>query len=418
MTLFAKSPSPPLAERQRPANLDEFLGQPKIWYPGSTLRKLVEGRSLRSAIFWGPPGCGKTTIAELAAKYASCSVARLSAISAGVKDLRATIDRSEQELAAGHEPVLLFLDEVHRLNKNQQDILLPGLEKGVIRFIGATTENPSFAVNNAVISRCLIFRFDNLEPPEIDYMLRRSLAKDPRLVNVRCADSIIEHIANACGGDARRAYNMLEALAEVADSDEISEKHLADLEENLTSRYDRDGDGHYDTASALIKCIRAGQADAALHYLARMIDGGEKPEFIARRLIISASEDIGNANPHMLTFATSALAAVQAIGMPEGRIVLGQIVTLLASSPKSNRAYLAVDRALADVRKHRNLAIPMSLRNAPTQMMKDHGYGKGYVYAHDDPEGASKMAYLPPELENARYYEPGENGYEKNLQKR
>jgi putative ATPase len=377
------------------------------------LKRLIERNQLRAAIFWGPPGCGKTTVAEIIAQKSQCVVRRLSAVSAGVKELREVLHEAETT------PVLMFIDEVHRLNKNQQDVLLPALEHGTLRWIGATTENPSFSVNNALLSRTLVFRFRDINPQACVQLLRRALQEDEQLkqVSSKIDDTLIQALANCSGGDARRALSLLEAVIQAApdNAQHITQEDLKNLGEDLSLYFDRAGDSHYDVASALIKSIRASQPDAALHYLARMIDGGERPEFIARRLRISASEDIGNANPHMLSFSHAAAEAVAQIGMPESRIILGQLVTLLACSPKSNRAYLAIDKALQDVKKFPNTEVPLHLRNAASALMKEMGYGRGYIYAHDDPEGAARLEYLPKELKGRRYYEPSDAGYERNL---
>lgn len=407
----------PLAERMRPQVLDHLYGQSHICSENANLRRLIERQQLRSAIFWGPPGCGKTTLAKIIALRCGCEVVHLSAVSAGVKDLRDVIAQSEAKIARNEKELLLFLDEIHRLNKNQQDVLLPALELGLLRFVGATTENPSFAVNSAINSRCLIFRLDGLDVKAIKSILLRAMKEDEHLSRREVEEAVLDCIANSAGGDARRGLNLLEAIIESAKATQapIGLSDLKGFSENLTNLYDKDGEQHYDIVSAMIKSIRASHPDAALHYLAKMIDGGEKPEFIARRLVISAAEDIGNANPHMLGFANAALQAVLAVGMPEGRIILGQITTLLASSPKSNRSYIGIDKALADVREFKNLSVPLHLRNAPTQLMKHMGYGKDYVYAHDDVEGARAMAYLPEELKGRSYYVPSEFGFEKQI---
>lgn len=405
----------PLAERLRPQKFDEVFGQNKIWKKGALLRTLVEKDNFHSLIFWGPPGTGKTTVASLIGRHSGRNLNYLSAVHAGVKDIRLVLKDSETEISYGRASSILFLDEIHRLSKNQQDVLLPALEGGTIKFIGATTENPSFEVNNAINSRSMVFRFESITSDEMQLLLARAL----QLIkgdSFKADEDVLQLLASNSNGDARRALNLLDAILNVAEkNDSLCFKDFEKLQSSLPLIYDKKGDNHYDTISAMIKSIRASKADAAVYYLARMLQAGEDPMFIARRLIISASEDIGNANPHALNFAVSGANAVHQIGMPEARIILSQICTFLASSPKSNRSYVAINKALDVVSQKGNLEIPYFLRNAPTKMMKDFGYSKGYIYAHDDPKGAKDMNYLPEEIKDLRFYKPSENGYESNF---
>lgn len=408
----------PLAERLRPTNFDDLIGQEGIWSASSPLRQVVEHDRFFSMIFWGPPGSGKTTLANMIARHGGRPVSFMSAVHSGVKEIRTELDRSQDRLASGQGASLIFMDEIHRLNKAQQDILLPALENGQIKFIGATTENPSFRVNAAINSRSLTFQFSTLSVPALESILQRAtIALQASQPGLRLSPEVVRSLAESAGGDARKALNLLDTVACCCHNLDraISLDDLKPFAKTLALRYDRDGSDHYDLASALIKSIRASHPDAAVYYLARMIAGGEDPLFIARRLVIAASEDIGNANPTALLLATSGMESVAALGMPEARIVLSQVTTYLAASPKSNQAYLAIDLALNDVEKLGSLDVPLSLRNAPTTMMKSIGYGKEYVYPHDDLEKARQMTYLPPELKGRRYYQPCDIGTERQL---
>lgn len=352
----------------------------------------------------------------------------LSAVLHGVKEIRAQIAESEERIARGETASLIFMDEIHRLSKSQQDVLLPALEAGTIRFIGATTENPSFEVNAAILSRVMVFRLHPLSDEALVSLLSRAVAsgilQQATQVPLTFAPDVLLAVARSAGGDGRRALNLLDAVAAAAPAtaasglpQEITMESLRSVASHLGLRYDKSGDQHYDTISAYIKSIRASQPSAAIYYLARLIESGEDPVFIARRMVIAASEDIGNANPTALLVATSAMQAVQALGMPEGRIPLAQATTYLAASPKSNRAYNAINRALDDVRRTGALDIPLHLRNAPTKLMKEFGYGEGYVYAHDDPVAAMGLTYVPSPLDQVRYYDPSDIGTEAQLKR-
>ncbi len=409
----------PLAERVRPARHEDLLGQPAIWSPGAPLRELVDKDRFHALLFWGPPGTGKTSLAQVIGAASGRRLVILSAVLHGVKDIRRVIEDSEEAREAGGKAALLFMDEIHRLSKSQQDVLLPALETGAIKFIGATTENPSFEVNRAILSRALVFRFERLTDEALVDILERALVRDESIgLGLELAPEILGALARSADGDARRALNLLDAVAAVAPAGSLVTKDvLKQVAPQLNLQYDKQGDLHYDVISAFIKSIRASQPDAAVYYLARLLESGEDPVFVARRLVVAASEDIGNANPTALLVATAAMQAVHMVGMPEARIMLGQATTYLAASPKSNRSYLALNEATEDVRKTGSLDVPLHLRNAPTQLMKEIGYGKGYVYAHDDPAGAMRQTYLPEKLAGRTYYEPLEVGTEATLKK-
>jgi putative ATPase len=401
----------PLAERLRPGTLDEVVGQPHLTGESGPLRAAVERGRLGSLVLWGPPGTGKTTLARVLAGTVKEEFVPLSAVTSGVKDLRAALDGARERLKYQARGTLLFVDEVHRFNKTQQDALLPALEEGLVDFIGATTENPSFEVTAPLLSRSRVLRL----LPLSDEDLVRLLGRGTEELGVEVSPEAREYLLQLSGGDGRRLLNALEVAASGAEQ----RVEVGDIERAVGQRALRYGrEEHYDVISAFIKSVRGGDPDAALHYLARMLEAGEDPVFVARRLVILASEDIGNADPHGLPLAMAAAQAVQLIGMPEGRIPLAQATTYLASAPKSNAAYVAIGRALEDVRRGSITEVPLHLRNAATGLMKEEGYGAGYRYAHDDePEGMNDR-YLPDELAGRMYYEPKERGAEREIRSR
>ncbi|SME96137.1 replication-associated recombination protein A [Pseudobacteriovorax antillogorgiicola] len=406
----------PLPEQIRPLEFHQLLGQEHIWASGKPLRSLVESDSFSSLILWGPPGTGKTTLACLIGRHSNRELVLMSATEHGVKAIREQLHRSEIRRNHGERSLLLFMDEIHRLSKSQQDVLLPALEKGTIKFIGATTENPSFEVNQAILSRSMVFALQRLSEEALQNIIRRAMDEPSSPHQGRCLDQdVIEALARSADGDGRQALNLVQAiLSAVPPGSSVSLEQAKPYLGQILQKYDKNSDQHYDTISAFIKSIRASQVDAAVYYLARMIEAGEDPMFIARRLVIAASEDVGNANPTALLMATSGLQAVHQIGYPEARIILSQVTTYLASSPKSNRSYLAIGSAQEDARRG-SLPIPLHLRNAPSKLMKEFGYGKGYIYAHDHPQAASELDYLPPELRHKSYYNPLDVGTERQL---
>ena len=410
---------PPLPERMRPHSLDDYVGQRHLVGEGCILRNMIDGGSLSSFILWGAPGVGKTTLAHIIADSLDREFYTLSAVSAGVKDVREVIDRARNRsvFGGGLSPIL-FIDEIHRFNKAQQDALLGAVEDGTITLIGATTENPSFEVITPLLSRCQVYVLKSLEVSDLNALLERALHNDVVLkekqVTVNETDALFRH----SGGDARKLLNILEI---VVDSFAGKEQIIIDnqtvtscLQQNVAI-YDKDGEMHYDIISAFIKSVRGSDPNAAVYYLARMLDGGEDPLFIARRLCISAAEDIGLANPNALLLANSCFQIVNSIGMPEARIPLSETAIYLASSPKSNAAYLAIDKALQTVREDQMAAVPLYLRNAPTSLMKDLGYSDGYKYAHDYPGNFVDQEFLPQGMEGTVFYEPQKNRHEDAL---
>lgn len=400
---------PPLAERMRPRTLDEILGQPHVLGHDAPFRRALEKGRLRSLVLWGPPGSGKTTLARCLAEVAGYRFVQLSAVLSGIKDLKEVI---EQRPALDARPLLLFVDEIHRWNKAQQDALLPHVEAGTLTLVGATTENPAFHLVPALRSRTELLILRAIDLTELVTLLERAL-RDPRGVRAEVEPGALERIAQAADGDARRALSMLERLA---DRGGVTFAAIEEL--GLTIFHDRDGDAHYDVVSAFIKSMRGSSADGALYWMARMLEGGEDPMFIARRMVIFASEDVGNAEPRALQVAVAAMDAIARIGMPEARILLGQACTFLATSPKSNASYKAIDAAIAEVRHSGALPVPVHLRNAPTGLAKALGHGKDYQYPHDHPDHIVDQPYLPDAIAGTRFYTPTEQGGEKLIKER
>jgi putative ATPase len=420
-----RDPKAPLADRMRPEGLDQVVGQDPLVGPGGPLRSLAESGELPSLILWGPPGSGKTTLARLLAAGTGSRLEALSAVMAGVKEIRAAVERAQRERGAGRRTVLL-LDEIHRLNRAQQDALLPHVETGIVTLIGATTENPSFEVNAPLLSRCRVYTIERLDEEALAVLVRRA-AEDARrglgATRLRLSDEALRAIVHAADGDARRALGLLEAAAALHRSGPQGDAPLPpEAVQEASGRrllvHDRDREEHYNVASAFIKSLRASDPDAALYYAARMLEAGEDPLFLCRRLVIFASEDVGNADPQALPLATSVFLAVERVGLPEGRIPIAQAVTYLACAPRSNAAYLGLERAREAVQSHGSAPVPMHLRNAPTALMKGIGYGQGYQYPHDAPERFVATRNLPEELGSRLFYEPTEEGAEAEIAQR
>jgi putative ATPase len=410
----------PLAVRMRPRSLDEILGQDHLLAPGSPLRRLAAGEAM-SVFLWGPPGSGKTTIAAVVSRQADAAFVELSAVTAGVKEVRAVLDQSRRDLRHGRSTVL-FVDEVHRFSKTQQDVLLPAVENRLVTLIAATTENPSFSVISPLLSRSLLLTLRPLTDDDVSALLTRALEEDRGLAGAYTLEPEARAtIIRLAGGDARRALTYLEesaAAAAAVGSDVVTPEVVGQAVDKAAVRYDRDGDQHYDVISAFIKSVRGSDVQAALHYLARMVAAGEDPRFIARRLVILASEDIGLADPTALTTAVAAAHAVQFIGMPEGRINLAQAVIALSLAPKSNAVVTAIGAATADVEAGRIGLVPAHLRESHYAGAKAYGHGEGYQYAHDHPHGIAAQQYLPDELAGAEYYRPSDHGAEAALAER
>jgi putative ATPase len=405
---------PPLAERMRPSKLEDLVGQEHLVGERGVIRKTIQTGNIPSMIFWGPPGVGKTTIANIIANEVRKPFYTLSAVSAGVKDVREIIDKARLSPRS-----ILFIDEIHRFNKSQQDALLGAVEKGIITLIGATTENPSFEVNSALLSRCQVYTLRALEEKDLLKLVHYALEKDEDLRQRQVELKEHQALFQLSGGDARKVLNLLELVI-----DSITDEAVVITDELVTATaqkkiaiYDKSGEQHYDVISAFIKSIRGSDPNAAIYYLARMVEGGEDVKFIARRMVILASEDIGNANPTALVMATNAFQAVNVIGYPEARIILAQCATYLASSPKSNASYMAIEEAIQKVRETGDLPVPLAVRNAPTKLMKDIGYGKGYLYAHSYAHNFVNMEFLPDKLSGTKFYEPGKNAREEELRK-
>jgi putative ATPase len=409
----------PLAERMRPKVLDHYIGQEHLLKEGASLRRALDSGLIPSMIFWGPPGVGKTTLAQLIADHLKRPFHTLSAISSGVKDVRDIIQRVEQGGMFQQGGTILFIDEIHRFSKAQQDSLLGAVEKGTVTLIGATTENPSFEVISALLSRCQVYTLVNHTKEDLLDLLNRAIKEDKHLSQKTIHLKETNALLAISGGDARKLLNVFEIIVGTfgdAETIEITDEIVLNTAQQSLAMYDKDGEMHYDIISAFIKSIRGSDPNAAVYWLARMVEGGEDPKFIARRLLISASEDIGLANPNALLMANNCFQAVQAVGWPESRIILAQCTIYLASSPKGNGAYMAINQAQDEVRRSGNLGVPLPLRNAPTALMKDLGYGKGYLYSHDFPGNFAAQDFLPEELTGTSFYQAGSSKREQEIQ--
>lgn len=414
------TPNQPLAERLRPTDLDNYLGQKHLVGKNAVLRKMIESGNISSFILWGPPGVGKTTLAKIIANQLNRPFYTLSAVNSGVKDVREVIAKAENQRFFSTPNPILFIDEIHRFSKSQQDSLLGAVENGTVTLIGATTENPSFEVISPLLSRCQVYVLKAQEKADLEQLLENALKGDTFLKEKEIKLKEKDALLKFSGGDARKLLNILELVvnSQTTKSITITNKMVTkELQENPTM-YDKDGEQHYDIASALIKSIRGSDPDAAVYWLARMIEGGEQPKFIARRLVISASEDIGLANPNALLLANSCFQAVNLVGMPESRIILSETAIYLATSPKSNASYMAINKAQALVKETGNLSVPLHLRNAPTKLMKNLDYGKNYKYSHDYPGNFIEQQFLPKEIKNHRLYIPQQNPSELKIWER
>jgi putative ATPase len=407
------STSTPLAERLRPSSLKDLVGQQHLTGKGSILRTAIEHGKVPSMILWGPPGSGKTTIANIIANTLKVPFYTLNAISSGVKEVREVIDIAKKQTGA-----ILFIDEIHRFNKGQQDALLGAVEKGIITLIGATTENPSFEVNSALLSRSQVYVLKSLDKNDLIELMQHAIKEDEILKTKKIELKETEALINISGGDARKLLNLLELVVEtLGDKAVITDEKVMEIAQQRIALYDKKGEQHYDIISAFIKSVRGSDPNAAVYWLARMIEGGEDVKFIARRMVILASEDIGNANPNALLLANACFDAVNKIGYPEARIILSQCATYLASSAKSNAAYVAINDAMAAVSKKGDLPVPLHIRNAPTKLMKNMDYGKDYKYSHSYDNNFSAQEYLPDELSGTAFYQPGKNAREEELRK-
>jgi putative ATPase len=402
----------PLAERFRPSSLDDYFGQEHLVGKDAVLRKAIESGNIPSMLFWGPPGVGKTTLAHIISQTLKRPFYTLSAINSGVKDVREVIEKVQGQGMFSRGAVL-FIDEIHRFSKSQQDSLLGAVEKGIVTLIGATTENPSFEVISALLSRCQVYVLKHLERSELETLVLKALSTDADLMKKQVRVEEFEALLRMSGGDARKLLNVLElVVSQLGEGEAISNERVVQIVQQNPTMYDKSGEMHYDIISAFIKSIRGSDPQAAVYYLARMVEGGEDPKFIARRMLILASEDIGLANQNALLIADATFRAVENIGWPESRIILSQCAIYLATSPKSNSAYMAIDAAITEVRRSGNLSIPMHLRNAPTKLMKDLGYGDDYKYAHSYEGNFVEQQFLPESLAQTKFYEPGKNAKE------
>jgi len=414
----------PLADRLRPRNLNEFVGQEHLVGKNAVLRKMIESGNIPSFILWGPPGVGKTTLASIIANTLKRPFFHLSAVHSGVKDVRETIEKAKKQQFFDQPNPVLFIDEIHRFNKSQQDSLLGSVEQGIITLIGATTENPSFEVISPLLSRCQVYVMNPLDEKELENLLDKALKKDIYLSKYDIEIKENEALLRISGGDARKLYNALELVVSSMINETGTEKIVIDNEKVLgyiqknLAIYDKSGEQHYDIISAFIKSMRGSDPNAAVYWLARMVEGGEDPKFIARRMLILAAEDIGLANPNALLLARACFEAVNVIGWPESRIILSEAAVYLATSPKSNASCIAIDNAQAAVRDMGDLSVPLHIRNAPTRLMKDLGYGKNYKYAHSYEGNFIKDNFLPEEIKGTKFYEPGKNPREEEIRKR
>ena len=410
----------PLAERLRPSNLTDYIGQSHLVGENGIIRRMIDSGRVNSFILWGPPGVGKTTLAMIIAKAVEAPFYTLSAVTSGVKEVREVIEKCRNDVNGlfNKSRPILFIDEIHRFSKSQQDSLLGAVEQGIVTLIGATTENPSFEVIRPLLSRCQVYTLKPLDITDLEILLERALKDDPIL---KGRDFLIEEktaLFRFSGGDARKLLNILDLLEQATPQDAkviVNDINVTEILQENPAAYDKNGELHYDIISAFIKSVRGSDPDAAVYWLARMVAGGEDPEFIARRLVILAAEDIGLANPNALLLANATFDALKKIGWPEGRIILSECTVYLATSPKSNSSYLAIDRALEEVRKSGNLPVPLHLRNAPTKLMADLGYHEGYKYSHDFQNHYVDQQYLPDGLQNARFWQPAENPHEQKM---
>ncbi|MFT6335396.1 MAG: putative ATPase [Saprospiraceae bacterium] len=408
----------PLAERMRPKTLDDFVGQDHLVGEGAVLKRMIDSNTVPSFILWGPPGVGKTTIASILSQKLKRPFYNLSAINSGVKDVRETIAKAENARFFDRANPIMFIDEIHRFSKSQQDSLLGAVEKGVITLIGATTENPSFEVISALLSRCQVYILKPLEKEDLISLVDKAIHNDEHLKRKEIKVESYDALLRVSGGDGRKLLNSLEIVVSSFEKDKpvnITDDYVFEVIQENLAKYDKTGEQHYDIISAFIKSIRGSDPNATVYYLARMIAGGEDPKFICRRMIISASEDVGLANPNALLLAESAFRSIEIIGMPEGRIIMSQVAVYLACSPKSNASYMAINKALSATKETGDLSVPLHLRNAPTKLMKSIGYGKNYKYSHDQDQNSPDQEYLPEEISGSQFYSPGNNASEQKL---